>query len=45
MALHMSVDYPLQGYAIGCYFVVFLALSIVINTIKLAPIKNRLDTQ
>lgn len=45
MAMHMSVDYPLQGYAIACYFVVFLALSIVINTIKLAPTKNRLGTQ
>lgn len=41
MAMHMSVDYPLQSYANGCYFVVFLALSMVINKIKLRSLSQR----
>lgn len=34
MGLHTTVDFPLQAYANGAYFVVFLALSMVINSLK-----------
>jgi len=35
MSMHMSVDFPLQGYANACYFVVFIALAMVANSLKL----------
>lgn len=35
MGLHATVDFPLQAYANGAYFVVFLALSMIINSLKL----------
>lgn len=35
MGLHATVDFPLQGYANTAYFIVFLALSIIINSLKL----------
>jgi O-antigen ligase len=44
MALHMSIDYPLQGYANASYFVVFLALCMVINTLTLQQTKQRSRT-
>ena len=44
MMLHMSVDYPLQAYAIGCYFTVFLALAVVVNHLKLQPVNDPSST-
>lgn len=35
MGIQMSVDFPLQAYANACYFVTFLALSMIINSLKL----------
>jgi O-antigen ligase len=35
MGLHMTVDFPLQAYANASYFVVFLALSMIINSLKI----------
>lgn len=35
MSLQMMVDFPLQAYANAAYFVVFLGLSMVINSLKL----------
>lgn len=35
MCIHMTVDFPLQAFANASYFVVFIALSMVINTLKL----------
>jgi O-antigen ligase len=35
MSIHMTVDFPLQAFANASYFVVFIALSMVINTLKL----------
>lgn len=35
MCIHMTVDFPLQAFANACYFVVFIALAMVINTLKL----------
>ncbi len=32
--IHMSSDFPLQAYANACYFVVFMALAMVINSLK-----------
>lgn len=36
MVIHMSVDFPLQAYANACYFVIFIALSMIINSLKLS---------
>jgi len=41
MGLHATVDFPLQGYANAAYFMVFLALSMVINSLKLNKNKRR----
>jgi O-antigen ligase len=41
MLIHMSVDFPLQGFANACYFVVFLALAMVINSLKLRRSSKR----
>lgn len=35
MLIHMTVDFPIQAPANACYFVVFLALSLVISEIKI----------
>lgn len=35
MGIHMLVDFPLQAYANASYLVVFLALSMIINSLKL----------
>lgn len=35
MGLHMTVDFPLQAYANASYFVIFLALSMIINSLKI----------
>jgi len=35
MLIHMTVDFPIQAPANACYFVIFLALSLVINEIKI----------
>ncbi|MGQ8365248.1 O-antigen ligase family protein [Glaciecola sp. 1036] len=35
MGLHMTVDFPLQGYANACYFVVFIGLAMISNGLKL----------
>jgi putative inorganic carbon (HCO3(-)) transporter len=42
MAVHITVDFPLQAYANACYFVVFLALCMIINKLK---IRRELETQ
>ena len=34
MSVHMTVDFPLQAYANACYFIIFLALSMLINNVK-----------
>ncbi|MDT0595956.1 O-antigen ligase family protein [Glaciecola petra] len=41
MCVHMTVDFPLQGYANAAYFVVFIALCMIINSLKLRPQKNK----
>tara|TARA_R110001632_G_scaffold207285_5_gene331389 strand:- start:48103 stop:49536 length:1434 start_codon:yes stop_codon:yes gene_type:complete len=41
MAIHMTVDFPLQAPANACYFVVFLALSLLINQLKITTGKKR----
>jgi len=41
MAIHMTVDFPLQAPANACYFVVFLALSLSINQLKVTTGKKR----
>lgn len=41
MSLHMTVDFPLQAPANACYFVVFLALSLAINQLKITRGKKR----
>ena len=43
MAIHMTVDFPLQAPANACYFVVFLALSLLINQLKMTTGKKRLS--
>jgi putative inorganic carbon (HCO3(-)) transporter len=40
MGLHMTVDFPLQSYANASYFVVFLALSMIINSLKIRRPSN-----
>lgn len=35
MLIHMTVDFPIQAPANACYFVIFLALSLVINELKI----------
>ena len=35
MAIHTTVDFPLQAYANASYFVIFIALSMLINSLKL----------
>lgn len=35
MLLHMTVDFPLQAFANASYFVIFLALSTIISSLKL----------
>jgi O-antigen ligase len=40
MAIHMTVDFPLQAYANASYFVVFIALGMVANGLKLRRIKS-----
>jgi O-antigen ligase len=44
MGLHMTVGFPLQSYVNASYFVVFLALSMVINSIKLRRTGKRSRT-
>ena len=41
MSLHMMVDFPLQAPANACYFIVFLALSLAINQLKITRGKKR----
>jgi O-antigen ligase len=41
MLIHMTVDFPLQAPANAGYFVVFLALAWVINTINVTPNTSR----
>lgn len=41
MAMHMTVDFPLQAPANVCVFVVFLALSLLINQLKVTTGKRR----
>jgi O-antigen ligase len=41
MAIHMTVDFPLQAPANACYFIVFLALSLSINQLKIVKGKKR----
>lgn len=45
MGLHMTVDFPLQAYANASYFVVFLALSMIINSLKLHRTKKSSRTK
>lgn len=35
MCIHMTVDFPLQGFANACYFVVFIGLAMVANGLKI----------
>ena len=35
MGVHATVDFPLQAYANSAYFVVFIALSMIINSLKI----------
>jgi putative inorganic carbon (HCO3(-)) transporter len=42
MLIHMTVDFPLQAPANAGYFVVFLALAWIVNTIKAQP-RSRLS--
>ncbi len=35
MGIHISVDFPLQGYANAAYFVVFISLGMIINSLQL----------
>jgi O-antigen ligase len=35
MLLHMTVDFPLQAFANASYFVIFLALSMIVSSLKL----------
>ncbi len=44
MCIHMSVDFPLQAYANACYFVVFVALAMLSNGLRIrktARLPNR----
>jgi putative inorganic carbon (HCO3(-)) transporter len=40
MLIHMTVDFPIQAPANASYFVVFLALSLIISDIKIRQHKN-----
>lgn len=40
MLIHMTVDFPIQAPANAGYFVVFLALAWVIDTVKMSPSKR-----
>jgi hypothetical protein len=35
MCIHMTVDFPLQAFANASYFVVFIALAMIANSLKL----------
>lgn len=35
MLLHMTVDFPLQGFANASYFVIFISLSVIISSLQL----------
>lgn len=41
MAMHSTVDFPLQAYANACYFVVFLAISMITSSLRLKQDKVR----
>ena len=45
MLIHMTVDFPLQSPANAGYFVIFLALAWVINTVEVAPKPKRTFNQ
>ncbi|MFC4701990.1 O-antigen ligase family protein [Glaciecola siphonariae] len=40
MCIHMSVDFPLQGFANASYFVVFIALAMIANGLKIRRIQK-----
>ncbi len=40
MAIQMASDFPLQAYANACYFVIFIAIAMVINSIHLRTSKK-----
>ncbi|WP_371194960.1 O-antigen ligase family protein [Glaciecola sp. SC05] len=40
MSMHMTVDFPLQGFANASYFVVFIGLAMVANGLKIRRIKS-----
>lgn len=40
MGIHMTVDFPLQAFANASYFVVFIALSMVANGLKIRRVKS-----
>ncbi|WP_250884295.1 O-antigen ligase family protein [Glaciecola sp. XM2] len=40
MGIHMTVDFPLQAYANAAYFTVFIALAMIINSLKLRTVKK-----
>lgn len=45
MLIHMTVDFPIQAPANACYFVVFLALSLIVSDIKIHRHKPRHSPQ
>ena len=44
MFVHMTVDFPLQAYANACYFMVFLALAMIINSLKISTSGSKEDS-
>lgn len=40
MAIQMTSDFPLQAYANACYFVIFIAIAMVINSLHLKTSKH-----
>lgn len=40
MLIHISADFPLQSYANSAYFVIFISLSMVINSLKLRKFRK-----
>ncbi len=42
VGIHMSQDHPLQNYTNACYFVIFIALSLICNIIKADSQKHSL---
>ncbi|MFC3121286.1 O-antigen ligase family protein [Agaribacter flavus] len=44
MGIHMMVDFPMQAFANSCYFIIFIALAMISNSLRLRKRKSITDT-